>query len=551
MKVCDIIAKWCEDIDTPFVAGIPASGMLEIIESLAQKEKDPIPFVLTRHEQGAAMMACSYAFHTGRPAVVMASKAPGATNLAIGVMSAYIESIPMIILTQQVSNEHELLEAFEEIDLAEFFKSITKWSVQANNPRRINSLLNEAYTRAMSGRKGPVHVALPYNFMNVDVGPYVAPVLPSATAAVSAGSLARISQALTGAKRPLIIAGGGVRSETQNDVTGLAEALNAPIVASWLRKPVSDAHPNLVGMAGIGGSPAAYSAIKNADVVLTLGCRFSEQMTEHYRMRFAPDVRLIHVDLDPAVISRVFPAEFGVVGDMADVLPLLRQALPARSDDPQVAQWLAGLQKQHAEYRAQLDAQATDPSAVGGREVARELRRALPADTKLVLDSGNYLHWAEQFFLVESAGQFHYPTSGAMGFGIPGAIGAKIASPDSFVCALVGDGGFAMTMGELETARRLDVPILVVIVNNAMLGHIRMRQDSRYGRSFGSVFTKQHLARVADAFEIESAEVSTLAEFRDAVARGVELVNAGKSMLIDAHVTDELAPGPLDPWWKD
>lgn len=553
MKVCDAIVQWCSDIDTPFVAGIPASGIIDIIEGLSNSNGGAIPFILTRHEQSAAMMACSYAFHTHRPAVVMASKSPGATNLAIGVMGAYTESIPMIVITMQVSNEHERLEAFEEIDLAEFFKSITKWSVQANNPRRVLGLLNEAYRRAMSGRPGPVHVTVPYNFMQSDAGPYVTPVIPESNTAIRAGLLREILAVLRAADRPLIIAGGGIPAGSEQDVLAVSEALGTPIVASWLRKPVSDSHGNLVGIAGIGGSPAARTAIANADVVLALGCRFSEQMTEHYRMHFAQGVRLIHIDLDAAVIGRVFPAEFGIVGDVADILPQLRSAIeesPAAIPESP-GKWLSALQAEQAQYRKMLDSQETPAPDIGGREVVRELRQALPPGSKLILDSGNYLHWAEQYFAVDGAGQFHYPTSGTMGFGIPGAIGAKFAKPDAFVCALVGDGGFAMTMGELETARRINIPILVVIVNNHTLGHIRMRQDQKFGKHAGSDFINQRFEHVPRAFDIDAHHVETIEEFRTVLPRAVAKVQAGDSVVIDVHVTDELAAGPLTIWWNE
>jgi acetolactate synthase-1/2/3 large subunit len=553
MKLHQAIAQWCADVRTPFVAGIPAAGIIEIAESLASLPGSPVPFALTRHEEGAAFMAYGYAFHTRQPAVVMASKAPGATNLAIGVAGAFIESLPMLVITQQVSNENDRLEAFEEMDLAKFFEPITKWSVQANNPGRVMSMLNEAYRRTLTGRPGPVHVALPFNFMNCEIDEPPVPVVPRVATLIRDEQLGPIVDALRGAERPLIIAGGGLAAKCESDVLALAEKLQVPIVASWLRKPVTDSHPNLLGMAGIGGSPAAKTAIAQADVVLVLGCRFSEQMTEFYRMHFAKGARLIHVDLDPAVIARVFPVEYGVAADIADVLPQLRRAVEASETPlaPARGEWLARLQAEQGSYRRRLDEQATPSPAIGGREVVRELRRALPSDSRLILDSGNYLHWAEQYFPVTGAGQFHYPTSGTMGYGIPGAIGTKFAHPDVLACALVGDGGFAMTMAELETAKRMGTPILVVIINNNMLGHIQMRQDQRYGRSVGSSFTEQHFHHVPKAFGIHTEEVDSIESLRSALDRAVRKVLGGETVVIDAIVTNELAAGPLEPWWNE
>lgn len=556
MKVCEAIAPWCADIETPFVAGILGNGLLEIADRLAADTD--VPFILTRHEQGAAMMAYSYAFQTGKPAVVVASKAPGATNTGIGVMGAYVESLPMLVISAQVSNDHEGYEAFEEIDLAAFFAPITKWSVQANNANRVLELLNEAYRRTLTGRPGPVHVAIPYNFMQREIEQYVPPSIPSADTTISGDRLTDVVELMSSAKRPLIIAGGGVPARNDVDVLVLAEALPAPIVSSWLRKPVSDRHPNFVGMAGIGGSPAARVAIHDADTVLVLGCRFSEQMTEHYRMKFAPGVRMIHIDLDPAVIGRVYPVAMGITGDLGALLPLLRETVttaataPAPSTPSGERSWLARLQREHAGYHQRLADARTAGTAVGGREVVRELRRLLPDGSRLILDSGNYLHWADQYFPITSAGEFHYPTSGTMGFGVPGAIGAKIAHPAALVCALVGDGGFAMTMGELETAARVRSPILVVIVNNGTLGHIRMRQDAALdGRRVGVDFIEQHFAHVPKAFGLFGAEVSSDTELQAVLKEAIAEVEAGRSAVVDVHVTDELAPGPLVHWWHD
>ena len=217
---------------------------------------------------------------------------------------------------------------------------------------------------------------------------------------------------LSSAQRPLIIAGGGVPFDRQDDVLALAGTLHAPIVSSWLRKPVPDRHPNFVGMAGIGGSPAARRAIADADAVLALGCRFSEQMTEHYHLRFAPDARMIHIDLDPAVIGRVYPAEIGIAGNLSDLLPLLRTATTGTVPNTDIALWLSALQAESAGYREGLDAARTPGDAIGGRELVRELRRLLPDGTKLVLDSGNYLHWADQYFPVDHRRRIPLPHLG-------------------------------------------------------------------------------------------------------------------------------------------
>ncbi|QSO49315.1 thiamine pyrophosphate-binding protein [Alicyclobacillus mengziensis] len=551
MKVCEMIARWCQDIGTPFVAGIPGNGILEIIDKL-ETDTD-VPFILTRHEQGASMMAYSYAFQTKNPAVVVGSKAPGATNLSIGVMGAFVESLPMMVITAQVSNAHEGYEAFEEIDLAALFKPITKWSVQVNNPSRTLEILNEAYRITMSGRPGPVHVAIPYNFMQLEAGSYVRPTLPTTQSSLR-NEVSDIVHLLDTATRPVVIVGGGLPPTNAVDVLAIADTIGAPIVESWLRKPIPDRHPLCVGMAGIGGSPAAQHAIHDADVALVLGCRFSEQMTEHYTMNFAPDAKLIHIDVDPGVIGRVYPVHLGVQANLQDVLPELREAVQSTGKshrDRGKSDWLQSLQREQLAYLESLAAYTRDDVSPQGRYVVQQLRELLDDDTHLVLDSGNYLHWAEQYFSVNQPGLFHYPTSGTMGFGIPGAIGAKIAFPDLFVCALVGDGGFAMTMGELETALRIGTPILVVIINNGTLGHIRVRQEVNFhGRCVGVNFSEQHFAHVAEAFGAYGVEVNRTSEVRGVLTDAISAVRSGRCAVVDVHVSSEMADAPIVRWWS-
>jgi acetolactate synthase-1/2/3 large subunit len=212
--------------------------------------------------------------------------------------------------------------------------------------------------------------------------------------------------------------------------------------------------------------------------------------------------------------------------------------------------WLRLLQKEQRAYLDQLATYQRDDLRPQGRYVVEQLRDLLDENTRLVLDSGNYLHWAEQYFPVKAAGLFHYPTSGTMGFGVPGAIGAKIANPDAFVCALVGDGGFAMTMGELETAMRLGTSILVVLINNSTLGHIRMRQEVNFGgRCVGVNFTEQHFAHVPAAFGAFGVEVNRTEDVRSALSDAIAVVRGGRSAVVDVHVSDEMAAGPLVPWW--
>lgn len=545
------IAKWCKDIETPFVSGIPGNGILDIIDNLSKDTN--VPFVLTRHEQGASMMAYSYAYQTKKPAVVTGSKAPGATNLAIGVMGAYIESLPMIVITAQVHNRHDKLEAFEEINLERFFESITKWSVQVNNAERTIEILNEAYRRAMTGRPGPVHVSIPYNFMHEQVE-YIQPRLPLQEKIYEMNTdsyvVNEVKNTLVDSKNPLILVGGGVPFKTIEDLIYVSEELDIPIVHSWLRKIVPRENEKYIGMAGIGGSPASKQAIQEADVVLILGSRLSEQMTEHYRMTFNEDAKLIHVDIDPGVIGRYYPAFMGVNADLNNFLPLLKNSLSKEKilKSKERDLWCIKLREVHEKYLESLkNYKKTDQPQ--GRYIVETLRNVLPKNTPLILDSGNYLHWAEQYFPVDHPMFFHYPTSGTMGFGIPGAIGARFAGHE-FVCALVGDGGFAMTMSEIETSVRTKNPILIIIINNSTLGHIRIRQEENFNNNIVGVdFGEQDFKHIAKVYGVFGTKVTSIENFEEKLLEAIESVKNGVTAIIDVHVSDEMSRDATNNWW--
>lgn len=255
----------------------------------------------------------------------------------------------------QVHNRFEGYEAFEEINLAKFFEPITKWSVQVNNPERTMEILSEAYRRTMSGRPGPVHVAIPYNFMNYEIERYPSPKAPRTPREINVSSLG-IEEVLLNAKRPLIIVGGGLPFEDADDVLAISRLLDAPIVQSWLRKAVPDRDEYCIGMAGIGGSPAAQHAIENADEVLVFGSRFSEQMTEHFRMKFNESAKLIHVDIDPGVIGRVFDVEIGIQADLRTAVPAIRNLVERNNMENQAEKrsWRVDLQTRQKEYLARV-----------------------------------------------------------------------------------------------------------------------------------------------------------------------------------------------------
>lgn len=512
---------------------VPGESFLSVLDALYDEEG--IALVATRHEGGAAFMAEAIGKLTGRPALCLATRGVGSTNMAIALHTAYQDSTPLIALIGQVETAYRGREAFQEIELAPFFNHIVKWAVEIGRPERLPELVHEAARRAIGGRPGPVLLAVPTDVLNAerDFGP--ASFYEGATPprpAPSPEDAARAAELLLGAERPLILAGGGVqRAGAVDDLVALAEGTAIPVIAGFRRYDAfPNEHPLYLGSIGLGAPPTVVARTRAADVILALGTRLSEFTTAGYTLP-VPGTRVIHVDIDPAVVGVNTPVALPIVADAREALRALGAAIAARPDP--------GRERRAALARDDRDAfeAVTTPRAVAAREpvdptsVVADLGRLLPPETIITGDAGNFWSWFGRFGRFRAGGRFLGPTSGAMGYALPAAIGAALARPGVPVLAVAGDGGFLMTGQELETAVRCRLPIVALVFNNSSYGTIRMHQERAFpGRVSATALGPVDFALFARALGAAGERVANGRDFAPALERALAL---GRPALIE------------------
>ena len=534
----------------PFVTGIPGSGVMQVLDELYRG--DGPRFVLVRHEQVGVHMALGYGELTNRPAVVLVSRSPGASNTVIGTQAAFAEGTPLLLLSSHVASTARGLGAFQEVDLEGVFKPITKWSVTATAAARVPEIIQEAFRVATSGRPGPVHVSIPLDFPEREIGWRPSP--PSRAilgVAVPGGrALDDVVALLESAQRPAIIAGGGVTKAGAGElVLELADRIGAAVTNTWEKKAVREDHPMSTGNIGRGGSAASAAVLHEADVILAIGCRFGEAATDDYRMVFSDEQALIQVDIDPACIGRVFPVRIGLAADAAATVRALLHRY-TRTDLDERVDWRARIAALRRAQRNEIDNVAWDASPIISPRVVRDLREAMAPDAVLAVDSGNFNYWVQRYFEARTPGAYVYPAAtGTMGCGLPAAMGIKAAFPDRQVVAVAGDGGFLMTMQDLETCVRERINVVCVVMNNFSYGNIKIRQQTVFGnRLIGCEFGNPDFAAVAELFGAHGERVREPAELAPALQRALA---AGRPAVVDVLVDPaEICTATVQPWWK-
>jgi acetolactate synthase-1/2/3 large subunit len=468
---------------------VPGESFLGLLEGLVDAG---IRVIATRHEGGAAFMAEAHGNLTGRPAACIGTRAVGSANLAIGIHTARQDSAPMFALVGQVERAHRGHEAFQEIDQVATIGGLAKWAAEPTDAAEAARALGEAIRQATSGRPGPVLLSLPEDLLDEVVGDDVQVLAerPS-TARPSDHEIGAVIELLASAERPVILAGGGVlRARTSTDLLRFAELLQVPVIAGWRRADViSNDHPLYLGMAGLAAASTVRDRLESADAMLVIGCRLSEPTSWDDAIP-ASGTRWAHVDIEPAATAGSRPADLTVATDARTFLRATNERLVGKAV---LDAELVRRRQSHnaADRRAWEDAATVDAGAdawagpgVHPGRVITTLRRVLPDDAILTTDAGNFAGWAGRGFRFRRPGTFVGPTSGAMGYGVPAAIAAALVHRDRPVVALVGDGGMAMTMAELETATREGARVIVLVFDNERYGTIRMWQERR-GRGEG------------------------------------------------------------------
>ena len=504
------------DVDTIFC--VPGESYLAVLDALYDAER--IQLVSCRQEGGAAFMAEAYGKLTGRPGVCFVTRGPGACNASIGVHTAYHDSTPLILFIGQVARGFAGREAFQEIDYRRMFGPIAKWVAQIDDPRRLPELVGRAFQLAVSGRPGPVVLALPEDMLVEAASVADAARYQRVQAHPSPTQLEALRELLSQAERPLMIVGGGDWSAgAAADIRAFAEASRLPTIAAFRAQDIADNYADYyVGALGVGANPALAQRVKACDLLLTIGDRMSELDTDDYTLLDIPrpHQRLIHVHPDPAELGRVYQPALAILSGIREFAAAMRTMPPVDS-----ARWDNWLAVARAEYDAYLK-----PSPMPGNldlgEVLVYLSQRLSHDAIMTNGAGNYTAWCHRFYQFSTYRSQVAPVNGTMGYGIPAAVAAKLVHPERVVVAFAGDGCFLMNGQELATAMHYRANIVVLVINNNMYGTIRMHQELHYpDRPIGTALTNPSFVAYAEAFGAYSELVERTSDFAAAFERAL------------------------------
>ncbi|MGF6524737.1 thiamine pyrophosphate-binding protein [Variovorax sp. PvP013] len=518
---------------------VPGESFLAVLDALHDAAID---VTVCRQEGGAAMMAEAQGKLTGRPGVCFVTRGPGATNAAAGVHIAHQDSTPMLLFVGQVARGALGREAFQELDYGAVFGTLAKWVVEIDDPARVPELVSRAFHVACSGRPGPVVIALPEDMLTEAAA--VADALPFAVAETHPGAadMARFQERLEAAERPVVILGGSRWSEdATREVAAFAAAFALPVYCSFRRQMLMSAeHPSYAGDLGLGANPKLLARIRDADLIVLLGGRLSEVPSQGYDLLDIPVPRqaLIHVNADADELGKLYRAAQSIHATpqgIAPALAALRPGAPPR--------WSAHTQAARAEFLAWSDtAPIRIPGPLQMGEVMRHLHEVLPADTIFCNGAGNFATWVHRFWPFRAFASQLAPTSGSMGYGLPAGVGAKRLWPQREVVVFAGDGDFLMHGQEFATAVQYGLPIIVVLLDNAMYGTIRMHQERHYpGRVSATRLRNPDFRGYAEVFGGHGERVTDTAEFAPALARARA---SGKPALLHCLLDAEaITPG--------
>jgi len=506
-------------VDTAF--GVPGESYLDVLDALHDSD---IRFVINRQEGGAAFMAEAYGKLTGKPGICFVTRGPGATNASIGVHTAYQDSTPMILFIGQVGTDFMDREAFQEIDYRRMYGQMAKWVAQIDRAERIPEYMARAFQVATSGRPGPVVLALPEDMLVARAEVADTRCYQPTQGAPSAGQIAQLRTMLAQAKKPLLLLGGGTwTDEACADVQKFAEANALPVACAFRFQDLLDnEHPHYVGDVGIGINPKLAARVKEADVLIAFGPRLGEMTTSGYSLLESPvpRQRLVHIHPDPEELGSVYQAELMIASGAPQAAAMLAAMEPVDA-----SAWRHTVEDAKAELRAWQERPAIFKDGTAPLDLwqmVQDLQSALPRDTIITNGAGNYATWAHRFWRYGAMRTQLAPTSGAMGYGVPSAVAAKIVRPERTVVCFAGDGEFMMTGQELATAVQYGAGVIFLVFNNGMFGTIRMHQERTYpGRVSGTQLHNPDFAALAQAYGGHGEAVETTADFGPALARAI------------------------------
>ena len=541
----DLVLETLRDLGIDTIFGYPGGAVLPFYDAIYNFKG--IRHILGRHEQGCLHEAEGYAKSTGKLGVAVVTSGPGATNAITGIADAMSDSVPLLVFTGQVARAGIGKDAFQEADIVGITMPITKYNYQVRETADIPRIITEAVHIATTGRPGPVVIDLPKDVSALETDFIYSPEvnLPSYQPTLEPNDMQikKILKQLSKAKKPVLLAGGGISyAEAAAELNEFAERYQIPVVTSLLGQgTIATTHPLFLGMGGMHGSFAANIAMTEADFMISIGCRFDDRLTGNPKT-FAKNAKVAHIDIDPAEIGKIISADIPVVGDAKKALQMLL-AEPTVHNNTE--KWIEKVTKDKNRVRSyDKKERVVQPQAVIER-----IGELTNGDAIVVTDVGQHQMWTAQYYPYQNERQL--VTSGGlgtMGFGIPAAIGAKIANPDKEVVLFVGDGGFQMTNQELAILNIYKVPIKVVMLNNHSLGMVRQWQESFYeGRTSESVFdTLPDFQLMAQAYGIKNYKFDN----PETLAQDLGVITEDVPMLIEVDISRKEQVLPMVPAGK-
>ena len=513
--------------------GVPGESYLAVLDALYDA-RDQIRFVICRQEGGASNMAEAYGKMTGRPGICLVTRGPGAANAAIGVHTAHQDSTPLILFIGQVGNDVIEREAFQEIDYRRMFGQMAKWVAQIDRADRVPEYLSHAFHTAVSGRPGPVVLALPEDMQTEkaavpDTGRY-----QRVASHPGPEQMQQLRAMLGGAERPLAILGGsGWNAKACEDLGAFVSAFNLPVGCSFRAQDLLDNRdPHYVGDVAVGLNPKLAERIRASDLLLVIGARLGEWTTVNYTLVDIPrpKQKFIHIHAGAEELGRVYQGDLLINSGMPEFAAAARSLSPVRT---RWDEWTGGARADFEAWQQPVSV----PGRVNMSEVVCFLRNRLPPETLVTNGAGNFSIWVHRFYGYTGFRTQLGPTSGAMGYAVPAAVAAKLVHPDRPVVSFAGDGDFLMTGQELATAMQYGLRIVFIVVNNGMYGTIRMHQEREYpGRVSGTELKNPDFAALARAYGLHGEIVETTGEFEAAFERAF---NAKTAALLEVRIDPE------------
>ncbi len=540
-----------EQVEVMF--GLPGGAILPVYDPIIEST---IRHILVRHEQGAGHMAEGYAHATGRPGVAMVTSGPAATNIVTPLCDAYMDSIPLVCVTGQVARSAIGTDAFQECDTTGITMAVTKHNWLVTNAQDIPQVVAEAFHVATTGRPGPVLIDLPKDVSNATMDWYWPDGvdLPGykPTTRGHPRMIREAARLIASARRPVIYAGGGIlKARAADALRALVDLTGIPVVTTLMaRGAFPDDHPLCLGMPGMHGNYTAVTAMQKADLLVALGSRFDDRVTGKVSA-FAPDAKVVHVDIDPAELGKVRRPDVPIVGDCRLVIEELVAAVRQQTTPepvPDRGPWIDQIRRWQRQYPLAYDRNPPD-GVLKPQFVVESLRDATPDDTIVVAGVGQHQMWTSQYW------RFNHPYTwvnsgglGTMGFAVPAAIGAKVGRPDRTVWAVDGDGCFQMTAQELVTASAERIPVKVAILNNAYLGMVRQWQEMFYDERYSEVYLSPDLpdyVKWADAMGCVGLRVESPEEVGPAIDKANEIDD--RPVVIDFRTDSSEKVFPMVP----